>query len=425
MKSLICFIANCIDLHYSVDHYGCSYPRDVNIWSAHIPNFKADEFLAVVDYFEHFGAIDHKLGRYIELADGNTQSKFRPTEDFIDALADNEITLSIVQDATELVFNRTRHRTVKLKSGRTKTVEDKRRVYPSLTDEIKQIRQEVREFRRFLSGFEYSVNGLDHTIVYSKRRNGEPYRIVRHIKQSDFIDYRRVFRLEDDAILPMAGGRYYAGVCGFPKATRKQVHIDGVPVRRLDAANLHPRLAHAIVGVSTEHLGDPYDLDFDDGSVFNSIVDCEQRRDIIKTSVLIFMNAQSKTSALRAIADEIKTLDKYWTIAKELIDKIDNKYRAIRQITLKPICWKILQTCDAYAMSLMIKRAIERGICILPIHDELLCQDTPVTVEEVKQIMRDSYSDAVSHVRRIVNESDEYRFEVQCDVNKEIEKIIE
>ena len=100
-------------------------------------------------------------------------------------------------------------------------------------------------------------------------------------------------------------GRFYGGWWQrIPSEHKKGIHINGWPTTELDYSSFHMVLLYALAGIDygKEIRTDPYLLDEYDQS--------EQMRKLLKTLVLIAVNANSRRQALNAIRHMINTTNR-------------------------------------------------------------------------------------------------------------------
>lgn len=152
------------------------------------------------------------------------------------------------------------------------------------------------------------------------------------------------------------------------------------PLVRLDFKAMHPRLAYHLKGVS--YYEDPY--------IINGY--SKEYRDVFKIVALVAFNAENERSAITAISDKLRKeglANINYKEAKKLLIDFRKQHHEIDSFITSDFGVKAMyydSNIIAYCLSeLMIKR----GIFILTIHDEILCQKN--NVEKVKQQMEISY----------------------------------
>lgn len=157
------------------------------------------------------------------------------------------------------------------------------------------------------------------------------------------------------------GGRFYgADHINLPKTLRKSLTIDGEPTVELDYRAMHLALLHALDGAQLE--GDPYDIP-------------GIPRDVVKTAVLVLINAENRTSAIRglnyAVYRQELTLPPGLR-TNELVDRIMQRFPTLRFCC--PGMWQILQRFESVIMARIIAGLLCGGVLCLPIHDGLIVQ---------------------------------------------------
>lgn len=164
-----------------------------------------------------------------------------------------------------------------------------------------------------------------------------------------------------------AGGRYYAPFQNIPSDIRLHLTIDGKSMVSLDYSSLHPRLLYNEVGIVMPH--DPYCIE-------------EYDRKIAKVATNIAINAQSRDSAIKAIArrcfskprggehanrDELAQAERLMDSILDFHDPIRGAFGSDAGVRLQHV--------DAQAMRTVTKKCQAAGIQMLPVHDEALVEE--------------------------------------------------
>lgn len=185
-------------------------------------------------------------------------------------------------------------------------------------------------------------------------------------------------------------GRWYGGLqVNLPKIYRKNIYLNDSdePLARLDFKSLHARLAYHLKGI-------PY---YDDPYIINGYG--KEYRDVFKIVALISFNAEDQRSAITAISDKLRK-EELATVnykeAKKLLIDFREQHHAIDSFITSDFGIKAMyydSNIIAYCLSeLMIKK----GIFILTVHDEILCERK--NIDEVEKQMKISYRKVLKKV---------------------------
>ncbi|MDA9799364.1 hypothetical protein N9C39_11525 [Luminiphilus sp.] len=204
------------------------------------------------------------------------------------------------------------------------------------------------------------------------------------------------------------GGRFYSPFCIYQKEDRLSITINGEPVGSWDFSQLHPTLLLLLEhGVGEEpnlfSTGDPYDM-----PEYPQLT-----RSTNKRFINTILNAKSRSAAVKSIGSAHQYWDLFenkWVVetysgrqkrqgeplwpekpqkkAGEYIDAFLFRHPAFADVAFKGL-WGTLQLLDSQIMEEAVHRATEKGIPVLPVHDELV---GPVSKKaEIKQILIHSF----------------------------------
>ncbi len=175
------------------------------------------------------------------------------------------------------------------------------------------------------------------------------------------------------------GGRFYGGWWeGIPREFRPYIEINHQSVVELDYSGHHVRMLYA--QESLQMPDDPYDLEGFD-------------REDQKTAVMIILNADAESKALKAIASQgIKD-------GQELIERLKERHAPIAEYFHTGVGLK-LQNKDAKIAETLMLQMIERSnAVILPIHDSFLVSKG--FEHELLDVMNEAFESAFGKVAKI------------------------
>jgi hypothetical protein len=168
----------------------------------------------------------------------------------------------------------------------------------------------------------------------------------------------RVFHRGDFA----NGGRFYGGHWQNIPANggRDQISINGQPTTELDYRGLHIRLLYQEAG--KQMPADPYDID-------------GWPREQVKLALLIAINARSHTSAVRALADALKsddTITDRFSTADKLIRAAKARHRPIAWALASDAGVRLMRKDSELAERIMLETVRAIGIVPLAVHDSFI-----------------------------------------------------
>ena len=181
-------------------------------------------------------------------------------------------------------------------------------------------------------------------------------------------ELHRVFNSED----LLEGGRYYSDFVTLSKDKREALAVDGATVISADFEAMHPRLALAIVGISSK--GDPYCLG-------NSPSTDGERRNI-KRVFNAMLNVKSRAGHSSNVDAEVKANGADPNAIRAAIVK---RYPELKSLVGQGVGTKF-QRADAEVVSAIIDVFVKAGRPLLPVHDGfyLLAYDKPLFIEALE-----------------------------------------
>ncbi len=187
-------------------------------------------------------------------------------------------------------------------------------------------------------------------------------------------------------------GRWYGSfIQNMPKSFRKHIYLNDStkPLVGLDYSGLHPRMAYHIQGIP--YADDPYIIDGYG----------QDYRDHFKIVTLIAMNAANWNDAVVTIMKNLAEEELAYLTHEEtsvLLKAFVHHHKPIKHYICSDFGITGMNIDGDIMEDLLYELMIKRGIVVLPVHDELLCHDTPDTIRIVKQQMVDSYRKVMKSV---------------------------
>ena len=170
------------------------------------------------------------------------------------------------------------------------------------------------------------------------------------------------------------GGRLYGPFWqSLPKNWRAKLTIDGDAVDEPDHSQLHPRLLYAEFGRRP------------DGDAYTS-AGYEGQRPLVKCAWQMLINANSRRSAVAALAIEMGSL-RFQAKASVLLAVLEKQHEAVASAFYTGAGLR-LQRRDADLMMRIERRCLDEGIVVLPVHDSFVVQQGRRS-QRVSEIMED------------------------------------
>jgi hypothetical protein len=149
------------------------------------------------------------------------------------------------------------------------------------------------------------------------------------------------------------GGRAYGWWQGLPATSRALMRINGEAVLEPDFAQLHCQIIYALRGI--ELIGDAYETG-------------EYSRSFGKAAFNVALNADSRPSAVRAIAGALKIET---SVAAKLLSLIIKKHRAIEDMFCSDAGIRLMRI-DGDITIQALTACLALGLPVLPVHDSLI-----------------------------------------------------
>jgi hypothetical protein len=195
------------------------------------------------------------------------------------------------------------------------------------------------------------------------------------------------------------GGRFYGGWWqNLPKLIRQKIFINCEPTVEIDFCGLHINLLYAVFGLSPQMYParlTPYEI------TLKIKTDKVTQRKILKQLLLISLNAKNDATALSAF--------RVWLTENNLQNLFPNlKNATLQSMCLKPLKQKhqaiigafatgagvSLMNADSKIMELIINKAVQLGIVILPMHDSVIVQEKHQnTLQTIMENAFEAFSD--------------------------------
>ncbi len=215
-----------------------------------------------------------------------------------------------------------------------------------------QMREDLRNYNNLLRKTKFGIDGID----------------LRYKYDTTNITVKRIF------IGDSGGGRFYHGFWeNMSEEDRSRLQINNEAVCELDYANFQPRIVYANKGIQITN--DLY-----------TIEGCN--REEVKKAFLVLFNCKSRKHAIDTIRRKgIKKVE-------SLLQKIEQKHKAISESFYNPGFGLHLQFLDSWIAEKVINRLTEKDIACLPIHDSFIVAKKYES--ELRSLMEDSFQELYS-----------------------------
>ena len=307
----------------------------------------------VISFFEESGYITVTAGYRSEGYSSGIPTKLQATDKFQALL--QEYTLTPVKSEGELVS---------VKEG---TLTE--------TDEVVYTRKVLKECNALIKGASLSIDRIVDAenqvdILLSKKGASSDKRVLDMPLVSDFCTYQRTFKWDQQT-----GGRLYSGIQSIPREERFSLKIDGEETCEYDFSCMHARMLWSQLGL--EAPADCYAIEGVD-------------RDVIKTLLLVSLNASSRRKALR-VTREMCTEDGHDLSKVKLGKVMDQLLKLHAPIADKFFtgAWKELQYLESKIMLATMEHFQKKGVVCLGVHDSAI---VPAQYgKELKTVLEDNY----------------------------------
>lgn len=248
--------------------------------------------------------------------------------------------------------------------------EQKRLLHYPTTPEVEQMWADLTAYNDLLRHSLIDIPSLNEPsirrpIEKGKRRGQELIIPISH-------DNKHVHRVFNGTVDDnwTKGGRFYGGWwLQIPKGMRKQIHINDQPTVEIDYKAFHPNL------LLKDPVYDPYDLK--ELILPDLIKDLKDQRDVIKSLILMAINADSAEKAFQAFRNDQKKGSPFKKLENDhlqiLLDAITDRYPELKD-QLNTGQALHLMNIDSKIASLVLNHFTEIGIPVLCIHDSFIIQ---------------------------------------------------
>jgi hypothetical protein len=167
------------------------------------------------------------------------------------------------------------------------------------------------------------------------------------------------------------GGRLYGGWWqNHPKESRPFITIGESPTIELDFPRLHPTLLYA--EARQPMCDDPYEIS-------------GWERNLVKIAFNTLVNADTRLSAVRSIAQEIRGQGAHLK-AEQLAQAIEAKHRPIASAFGTGAGLRLMRRDSDMTEHIML-RLIRKDVVVLPIHDSYIVSNSTTTKGELMEAM--------------------------------------
>jgi hypothetical protein len=241
--------------------------------------------------------------------------------------------------------------------------------YPT-TPEVEQMRADLTAYNDLLRRSFIDIPSLDEAIVTRPIEKGNRKGQVQITSIGP--DNKHVHRVFNGTVADnwTKGGRFYGGWwLQIPRDMRKEIHINDQPTVEVDYKAFHPNL------LLKDPVYDPYDLE--DLILPEIIKDLSEQRDVIKSLILMAINADSLSLAFQSFRRQQKTGSPYKRLKDDhlrlLLDAFTDRYPELKD-QLNTGQALHLMNIDSRIASLVLNHFTEIGIPVLCIHDSFIIQ---------------------------------------------------
>ena len=329
--------------------------------------FISPKIIQVVKVLEDEGYIDSLPGYNDRTGKGdNYTTRIRPSEKLRGEFRQISATLYDIDYhvGRELIILRERY------EDETEQVH-KRNIEYTDTDHTNRIREQLEAYNELLRRTFIDIPSLEEPFVRRIIETGK--RAGQEIKISIGPENKHVHRVfngtEDDNWTK--GGRFYGGWwLQIPKELRKDIYINDQPTVEIDFKAMHPNM------LMETSAADPYRLD---RLVLPDLIpNAQQQRDVVKSLILMAINANNANGAFAAFRNAHKRGDPLKKLTNEqlqiLLDAFTDQHPEMREAlnTGKALH---LMNLDSQIANLVIDHFTQRGFPVLCIHDSFIIQD--------------------------------------------------
>jgi hypothetical protein len=241
--------------------------------------------------------------------------------------------------------------------------------YPT-TPEVEQMRADLKVYNDLLRRSFIDIPTLDEPIVTRPIESGKRKGQVQIISIGP--DNKHVHRVFNGTVADKwtKGGRFYGGWwLQIGRDMRKEIFINDHPTVEVDYKAFHPNL------LLKDPVYDPYDLE--ELILPDIIKNLSDQRDVIKSLILMAINADSAEIAFQSFRRQQKTGSPHKRLRDDhlrlLLDAFTDRYPELKD-QLNTGQALHLMNIDSRIASLVLNHFTEMGIPVLCIHDSFIIQ---------------------------------------------------
>jgi hypothetical protein len=339
-----------------------SYSADSRMDRIHIGNniIKVEEKLVIAGYVEELDGFHNSTGK-----NQSYTTRIRHSQKLRDAFIKLSVDLYDIDHhaGKPLILIRERYED-------DEGYDQKRLLDYPTTPEVEQMRADLTAYNDLLRRSFIDIPSLDEPIVPRPIEKGKRKGQVQIISIGP--DNKHVHRVFNGTVDDnwTKGGRFYGGWwLQIPRERRKEIHINDQPTVEVDYKAFHPNL------LLKNPVYDPYDLE---NLILPEIIkDLSNQRDVIKSLVLMAINADSAEKAFQAFRNDQKTGNLYKKLGNDhlkiLLDAFTDRYPELKD-QLNTGQALHLMNIDSKIASLVLNHFTEMDIPVLCIHDSFIIQ---------------------------------------------------
>ena len=243
------------------------------------------------------------------------------------------------------------------------------------TDYTNRIRDQLKAYNDLLRRTFIDIPSL--TEPYVRRKIEKGTRAGREHLISIGPDNKHVHRVFNgtEADNWTKGGRFYGGWwLQIPKDMRRDIYINDKPTVEVDYKALHPNLL-LLEGEAESSVYDPYDLG--DLVLPDLIETLSEQRSVVKSLILMAINATSAKKAFEAFRNDKKKNDPHKRLTNEqlqnLLDAFTDKHPTLKEALNSGKALELMNK-DSQIANMVIDYFTQKDIPILCIHDSFIIQ---------------------------------------------------
>lgn len=340
--------------------------------TAENPHHITREISSVIAALEHFGYIQRHVGFLDRKTGRSRMTRIRPSILLLQDLK------SVPDDISEIYLEPD---PVIIRNGYVSTLDEASRTH------MEQANTTIKHYNEFMRSHDVTHPDAHAGFLPYQDKNGD-FRLVNITRKA----VRAIYHAEDEGVLSY--GRIHGGMCqAIPSHLRQFITIDGDPTVELDYS---AQVIHIVAGLEGIQLkGDPYSLFLDIPRLDPSL-----SRDIVKTAVVVMLNASDRKSLFRAIRShfnrerrlkycEIRLTDKF---LEKVVDQVLEAHPFLKKHAMSGAGKKLFMFDAAIARNI-IKTFLDSDKVILPIHDGFIVKqcDRNLLEETMKRVWFETF----------------------------------